>query len=466
MLLGEGLISRDQFDKATLHQAINGGTIGYFLVSEGIMPDEELTRFLARRFPVAHWPKNRLANIQPNAIAMIAPKLAMSLRILPLGFQEDKLVLGMTDPSNNHIIREVAHHTGHAILPALVSELDISWAFDIYYTQPSIPPKPVQPKERPLPLYRRITREFSKPGQAPIGDQSVEAAPQSSRGEISGDSIEDAVRAIPLVNRIPSRSKLESAPQGSYSTTREMRRSSGKVKAPVEVKLPQSAPTYDSWSRSAPPPAPKPPHSDKRTDPPGKKDIWPSRKFNGENSPGLYGAAASETPKTPSTPPQRKRTEGEIIAAIERAKDRDEIVSLALEALTRFAKRAIFFTVRRSEIRGFSIVGDLTNIDAARSFWVPVSTPSTLSKAVKDKQIHLGPLARNPADSVLAASLGGRPDRTVVIPLAIHGKTVGILYADRIDEEVPPKHRLARLAEITTENLSKLLLAGKKSNEH
>ena len=143
--------------------------------------------------------------------------------------------------------------------------------------------------------------------------------------------------------------------------------------------------------------------------------------------------------------------------AIGRAKDRDDIISLALEALTRFAKRAAFFTVRRTEIRGFSIVGDFTNIEAARSFWVPVSTPSTLSKAVKDKQIHIGPLARNPADSVLAASLGGRPDRTVIIPLAIHDKTIGLLYADRIEGEIPPKYRLERLAEITAENLSLLL---------
>ncbi len=457
MLLGEGLISRDQFDRATLHQSSHGGTIGHYLVTEGILPDEELARFIARRFPVAHWPKNRLANIHPAAIAMIAPKLARSLRILPLDFQGDKLVLGMTDPSNNHVIQEVAHHTGRAVIPALVSELDISWAFDIYYAQLSTPPEPAQPDEQPLPLFQRITRDFSKPGKAPVGDQNVEAAPRSTSGGISGHSIEDAVRAIPLVKRIPSRPKLESTPQRAHSVTREKRRTSGKVGAPVEAKLPRSTPAYDSWSKPAAPPAPKPAHSVKRTDPPLQKDMWPRGKISDDNSPGLYGATASETPKAPSTPAQRKRTEGEIIAAIGRAKNRDEIISLALEALTRFAKRAVFFTVRRSEIRGFSIVGDFTSIEAARSFWVPVSTPSTLSKAVKDKQIHLGPLARNPADSVLAASLGGRPDRTVVIPLAIHDKTIGILYADRIDEEVPPRHRLVRLAEITSENLSRLL---------
>ncbi len=457
MLLAEGLISRDQFDTATLHQASHGGTIGQYLVTEGILPDGELARFLARRFPVAHWPKNRLANIHPDVIAMITPKLARSLRILPLDFQGDKLVLGMTDPSDNHVIRETAHHTGRAIIPALVSELDTSWAFDIYYAQLSTPPEPAQPHEQPLPLFRRITREFSKPGKAPVRDQHMEAAPQSTSGEISGHSIEDAVRAIPLINRIPSRPKLASTPSGAYSITRERMRASGKVEEPVEAKLPQSTPAYDSWSRPAPPPAPKPAHEAKRTDPPHQKDMWPRGKINGDKSPGLYGAAASEPPSAPSTPAQRKRTEGEIIEAIGRAKERDDIISLALEALTRFAKRAVFFTVRRSEIRGFSIVGDFTNIEAARSFWVPVSTPSTLSKAVKDKQIHVGPLARNPADSVLAASLGGRPDRTVIIPLAIHDKTIGILYADRIDEEVPPRQRLERLAEITAENLSRLL---------
>ncbi len=462
MLLAEGLISHDQFDRATLHQASHGGTIGHYLVTEGILPDGELARFLARRFPVAHWPKNRLANIHPDAIAMITPKLARSLRILPLDFQGDKLVLGMTDPSDNHVVQEAAHHTGRAVIPALVSELDISWAFDIYYAQPSTPLEPAQPDEQPIPLFKRITREFSKPGKTPVRDQHMEAAPLSTSDEISGHSIEDAVRAIPLVNRIPSKPKIESTPSGAYSITRERMRASGKVEEPVEAKLQRSIPAYDSWSKPAAPPAPKPDHSTRKSDPPPPKDMWPRGKINGDKSPGLYGAAASEPPSAPSTPAQRKRTEGEIIAAIGRAKERDEIISLALEALTRFAKRAVFFTVRRSEIRGFSIVGDFTSIEAARSFWVPVSTPSTLSKAVKDGQIHIGPLARNPADSVLAASLGGRPDRAVIIPLAIHDKNIGILYADRIEEEVPPKQRLKRLAEITTDNLSRLLQKKKK----
>jgi GAF domain-containing protein len=143
------------------------------------------------------------------------------------------------------------------------------------------------------------------------------------------------------------------------------------------------------------------------------------------------------------------------------AYDRDAIIALALEHLMRFAKRAAFMVVKKNEIRGFDITGDLTNREAARSFWVPLSTPCSLCRAAHDKQIHLGPLGRSPADSVLSAALGGRPERALIIPIVIQDRTVGILYADRLDVEVPPWSRLERLAQTMAENLAKILRRGR-----
>ena len=113
--------------------------------------------------------------------------------------------------------------------------------------------------------------------------------------------------------------------------------------------------------------------------------------------------------------------------------------------------------VKRGEIRGFDVIGEFTSKQAAKTFWVPADTPSTFSRVAKRRQIHVGPLDRTPADAVLAASLGGRPDIAVVIPVAIKDRTIGILYADRLDIKLPPKHRLEKLAFTMAENLSKIL---------
>ena len=162
-----------------------------------------------------------------------------------------------------------------------------------------------------------------------------------------------------------------------------------------------------------------------------------------------------------SSAPVRVRSEGEIIAAIGDAPDRDAVVSLALEYLRRCADRAGFFAVKRGEIRGVRIVDDRARNDAARTLFLPLSAPSTLRRVADERQVYLGPLDKTAADAVLSAALGGRPARVLVIPLVLRGKTAGLLTADGFASIVPPRPRLERLANAVADAFSKLIVRGK-----
>ena len=130
--------------------------------------------------------------------------------------------------------------------------------------------------------------------------------------------------------------------------------------------------------------------------------------------------------------------EGALLAAIHKAPSRNTIIDYALQYLMLFSDRAAFFITKKDKIEGFEIVGKRTSRTAIRSYWVPLNSSSTLSRVVQDKSIHLGPLGRSPADAILSAALGGRPDRVLSIPVVISDRVVGILYGDRLKPNIPP----------------------------
>ena len=49
-LLSEGQITRGEFEQATMLQAREGGTVGYYLIRLGAITDADLTEFLTRNF--------------------------------------------------------------------------------------------------------------------------------------------------------------------------------------------------------------------------------------------------------------------------------------------------------------------------------------------------------------------------------------------------------------------------------
>jgi hypothetical protein len=148
----------------------------------------------------------------------------------------------------------------------------------------------------------------------------------------------------------------------------------------------------------------------------------------------------------------------EVFVRMGAAKHRDEIIQLVLDYMLGFCDRASFMVVRNQEIRGFEIKGDLTNKSAIRSFWLPLSSPSTLRRVVNNRQIHLGALSGDSADMVLSAAFGGRSTRVLAIPIEIRERVVGILYADKLGSNMPPWDKLMQLASAMGDNFMRLII--------
>ncbi|MBN2530216.1 MAG: hypothetical protein JXR76_27750 [Deltaproteobacteria bacterium] len=166
-------------------------------------------------------------------------------------------------------------------------------------------------------------------------------------------------------------------------------------------------------------------------------------------------------------PPHRahQRTEGELLHEIYTTDSRDELISLALEYILRFAGRALFLVVRKSEIRGFHVAGEYTSREAIRTFWIPFNERSTLGEVAVSGTTYLGPIGDKPADAVFCAALGGRPSHALLVPIILKNRTIGILFADQVKTQQIAWPRLNRLTEAITSSLTRFVLREKHQRD-
>ena len=83
LLIREGLITKDQLDKALQEQKSNGQRLGYNLVKMGFVQETEITKMLARQYRM---PAVDLARfeVDPKIIKMLPADVALKHMVLPL----------------------------------------------------------------------------------------------------------------------------------------------------------------------------------------------------------------------------------------------------------------------------------------------------------------------------------------------------------------------------------------------
>lgn len=125
MLLDEDLITSAQLAEAVEMQLETGVPLGRLLVEEGIVDEGELVRTLARQVGVDYVDLSDY-QIDPAAAAQIPESVSERYGVLPIGFQDDKLVVAMADPANVFAIDDVRALTGLDVIPRVAMRSDIA----------------------------------------------------------------------------------------------------------------------------------------------------------------------------------------------------------------------------------------------------------------------------------------------------------------------------------------------------
>jgi len=77
-------------------------------------------------------------DIDPSVASIIPPELGRRVRAFPVAVREDTLDVAMSDPDNVQAIDEIRRQTGYKVRPLRVSDPEIAWAMDTYWTEDDI----------------------------------------------------------------------------------------------------------------------------------------------------------------------------------------------------------------------------------------------------------------------------------------------------------------------------------------
>src|SRR5687767_470690 len=132
LLLKEGLISREQLDKALLDGKQNGTRLGYALVKLGYVTETDITKMLARQFRMPAVDLSRF-EVDPRIAKLIPADLATKHLVLPLKRDGRTLTVAMADPTNLGIIDDLKFITRYDIFPVIAGEYTLRNAIEKYY---------------------------------------------------------------------------------------------------------------------------------------------------------------------------------------------------------------------------------------------------------------------------------------------------------------------------------------------
>ena len=124
MLLEEGLLSREQLDRAVETQIASGIPLGRVLVEEGFVVESDLVRTLARQIGIEYVDLSEV-QIDPAAVATVPEYLQDRYTVLPIGYEDGRLVCAMADPANVLAIDDLRAVTGLDIITKVATRSDL-----------------------------------------------------------------------------------------------------------------------------------------------------------------------------------------------------------------------------------------------------------------------------------------------------------------------------------------------------
>jgi type IV pilus assembly protein PilB len=124
LLVKEGLISKEQLEKALQEQRQNGTRVGYNLVKLGFIQELELTKTLARQYKMQAVDLSKFEP-DPKVVKLIPGDLALKNLVLPLKREGRVLTVAMADPTNFAIIDDLKFITRYDIQPYIAGEFTL-----------------------------------------------------------------------------------------------------------------------------------------------------------------------------------------------------------------------------------------------------------------------------------------------------------------------------------------------------
>ena len=124
VLLEEGLITEEVLSRAIEITKETDQALGRVLVDEGFLPESDLVRALARHIGIEFVDLGEVT-VDPAAASLIPDALARRYAALPIGFEEDRLIIAMADPGNVLAVDDIRAISGREIITRVATRSDV-----------------------------------------------------------------------------------------------------------------------------------------------------------------------------------------------------------------------------------------------------------------------------------------------------------------------------------------------------
>jgi type IV pilus assembly protein PilB len=133
LLVKAGAIEKAQLDEGLAYQKDHGGKLGKILVEQLIVSEEQLAETLAEQKGLEHV---SLANypIDRDVVAIVPERVARKRLFIPIGYEDDRIVVAMADPLDLQAVDEVEVRSGRKAIQVVATESQILYAIDKYMT--------------------------------------------------------------------------------------------------------------------------------------------------------------------------------------------------------------------------------------------------------------------------------------------------------------------------------------------
>ena len=132
LLVQANLLTQAQLDRALAEQAQTQRSLGRILIDDGLVTEGDLVAMLSRQIGLEFIDLSDIA-VDPSAAGLISSALAKRYQAFPVGWDEDRLILAMADPSNVFAIDDIRTITKRELKVVVSTRAAIVEAIDKFH---------------------------------------------------------------------------------------------------------------------------------------------------------------------------------------------------------------------------------------------------------------------------------------------------------------------------------------------
>ncbi|OQB15549.1 MAG: Type II secretion system protein E [Firmicutes bacterium ADurb.Bin193] len=122
LLIADGLITKEQLKEVLEIQKKTGKRIGEIVTDMKMVSQDDFLRVLEKKFGIRYVDLKKI-EVDPQIVKLVSETIARRYDLIPIGIENGKLIVAMSDPLNIYAIDDITYYTQMAVEP-VISSLD------------------------------------------------------------------------------------------------------------------------------------------------------------------------------------------------------------------------------------------------------------------------------------------------------------------------------------------------------